>query len=337
MSVSNGKATGIGCGVLAVFTVGGFVVGSLAGATNSTNAGQVAVVRNGGWFGGHNIRGTMKSGSSVQWVGLWTEVHKYPAQERYYTISATPGAGDKTGVDVANDPSSDGILMGIEGTFFFTLNQDPDTLKAFDNKFGTRTYKDADGKFRTAYDGDQGWSGYLDQVLRPVIDGALRQAIGNVPCYKLVSSCALVANGAQAATTASVTTGTPVTPGGVDLSKVQDDVNKALDDGMKATLGGEFFTNVHFTFAKAELPANVQDAVNKAQAEYANVAASQAKVLQAQADAQANETRQKGYNACPVCGQIDINKSIPGTITVWAPGANTTVPLTNGSGPLVTK
>lgn len=332
MSKSSTKAAAISGAVAFTFVVVG---SALSTATDSTNAGQVAVVRNGGWFGGHGIRGTIKQASSVQWVGLWAEVHKYPAQERQYTITADATGGDKSGVDIAQDPSSDGILMGIQGTFFFTLNQDPDTLKAFDNKFGTRTYKDADGKFRTAYDGDAGWSGYLDNVLRPVIDTALRQAIGNVPCAKLVSSCALVQNGVSIATTAT-NTGAPVV-GSVDLATVQDDVNKALNDGMKATLGGEFFTNVHFTFTKAELPANVQSAVNNAQAEYANVAASQAKVQQAKADALANETKQQGYNACPVCGEIDILKALPNNITVFAPGASSGLPLTNGSGPLVTK
>jgi hypothetical protein len=57
-------------------------------------------------------------------------------------------------------------------------------------------------------------------------------------------------------------------------------------------------------------------------AKFASVSQSQAKVKQAQADAQANEARQKGYNACPACQQIDILKALPQGITVYAPGSS---------------
>jgi hypothetical protein len=70
----------------------------------------------------------------------------------------------------------------------------------------------------------------------------------------------------------------------------------------------------------------VQDAVNKAQAAYAAVSEAQARVVQAQAEADANKKRQEGYNACPTCSQIDIVKALPPGLTTYAPGANTAIP-----------
>lgn len=320
---------GQGCAVAAV--AGAVVVGLIFGisaltAFDSTDAGHVAVVRNGGPFAGHNIRQTMGTGQGATWVGIWTDTHKYPAQQRFYTITSDPKRGDRAGVDIVSVPSSDGVMMGLEGTFYFTLNTDPKVLKDFDNKYGTRTYTGQDGKTKSAYDGDEGWNDFLDQIARPVFDNDLRQVIGQFHCDELVSSCALVQNGNQ---TANATGGVPT--GNVNIAKVQDAVNQSMKTDLNATLGGEYLTNIHFALNKVTLPPNVQDAVDKAQAAYAAVSESQAKVAQAMADAKANETRQQGYNACPTCAQIDELKALPSGVTVFAPGAGTGLPLTGAA------
>jgi len=112
---------------------------------DKTDGGQIAVVRNGGPFDNNNIRQVIQPASSLTWTGWWSSTHKYPAQQRFYTITADPNAGDKTGVDVEQIPTSDGVEVGIQGTVYFTLNRDPATLKSFDNKYGTRTYKVTSG------------------------------------------------------------------------------------------------------------------------------------------------------------------------------------------------
>lgn len=313
-----GRLVGLGCAVIAAGVaaiVGGL---SLLNAVDSTDAGSVGVVRNGGWLSNKNIRQVMPPGSGQTWVGLWTSTHKYPAQQRFYTITSRANAGDRPGVDVVNTPSSDGVDMGIEGTVYFQLNLDPKTLRQFDDKFGTRTFTTSDGKTFHAYDGDAGWSAFLDQVIRPVLDNDLRQQVAGFKCAELVSSCALVQNTSQ---------GQPQTAAAVgqanngNIAAVQNAINTSLAQDLTSTLGGQYLTGLRFNLVRVTLPANVQDAVNKAQAAYAAVSESQAKVAQAKADADANAERERGYQNCPACAEIDTLKAIPPNVTTFAPGA----------------
>jgi uncharacterized membrane protein YqiK len=297
------------------------------GGLAKTSGGEVAVVRNGGWFDNNQVRQVIQPGSGVTWIGFWSNMHRYPSQQRFYTITSRNNGGERTGVDVVNVPSSDGVSMGIEGTFYFALNLDENTLRQFDDKFGTRQFRGADGTMRNAWDGDEGWSSFLDQIIRPVIDNDLRQEVNNFRCAELVSSCALVQN-----QTAGGQVAPPVNVNGQannsNIAKVQDAVNRSFAQDIKNTLGGEFLTSIHFNLSKVTLPDSVQKAVDDAQAAYAKVSEAQARVVQAQADADANKKRQEGYNACPACAQIDIMKAIPPNVTVYAPGTAATVPLT---------
>ena len=147
-----------------------------------TPGGVVAVVRNGGPLDNNRIRQVIQPASSRVYSGLFSTVHEYPAQQRFYTITSDSTRGDRTGVDVELDPTKDGVQVGIEGTVYFTLNTDPAVLSDFDNKYGTRTYRGQDNKVRHAYDGDDGWDSFLDQIVRPVISNDLRQQIGDSRC-----------------------------------------------------------------------------------------------------------------------------------------------------------
>jgi regulator of protease activity HflC (stomatin/prohibitin superfamily) len=291
---------------------------------DKTSGGEVGVVRNGGPLDDNRIRQIIQPASGVVWTGMYSTMHRYPAQQRFYTITADSRRGDRTGIDVVNTPSSDGVEMGIEGTIYFTLNLDPKALRAFDDKFGTRQFRGLDGTLRYAYEGDEGWSTFLDAIVRPVIDNDLRIQINNFRCAELISSCALVQNRNVTGTTAPVANGNQ---NNTNIAKVQDAVNSSLPGDLKDMLGGEFFEGIRFNLAKITLPQAVQDAVNKAQAAYAAVSEAQAKVAQAQAEAAANRKRQDGYNACPACAQIDIIKALPPGVTTYAPGAGTSVPL----------
>ncbi|WP_211241385.1 SPFH domain-containing protein [Pseudonocardia spinosispora] len=286
-----------------------------------TDGGEIAVVRNGGFFDDNSIRDVIDPSSGLVYIGLWSNVHKYPAQQRFFTLTSNQGAGGRLGVDVISVPSKDGVQMGIEGTFYFRLTRNHTTLRAFDDGYGTRQFLGQDNEMLYAYDGEQGWANFLDQIVRPVIENALRQQMGNVRCADLVSSCALVQNQG----------GVPVDPNApsnsANIAKVQDEVNRQFLDDLKSTLGGAFFEDVRFNLSRVTLPPSVQEAVDKAQSAFAAVSESQARIQQALADAQANRNRQEGYNACPACAQIDIIRSLPQGVTVYAPGANTAVPL----------
>src|SRR5690242_19425131 len=97
------------------------LIGGLGGL-ESTGGGEVAVVRDGGPLDDNQVRQVIDPGSGLTWTGLWSSTHLYPAQQRFYTITADPKRATTLGVDVVTVPSSDGVNLGIEGTLYFTLN-----------------------------------------------------------------------------------------------------------------------------------------------------------------------------------------------------------------------
>jgi regulator of protease activity HflC (stomatin/prohibitin superfamily) len=309
---------GLGAVAVAFFVVGLILLIGLFSGLTKTSGGEVAVVRNGGPFDNHRIRQLIQPASGLTWIGWWSSVHKYPAQQRFYTITADAGRGERPGVDVVHTPTSDGVNVGIEGTIYFTLNLDPRALRAFDDKFGTRKFRGLDGALRYPYNGDDGWSGFLDQIVRPVIDNDLREQINTFRCAELVSSCALVQN-------AGSTTGTPKGLGGQsnngNIAKVQQAINSSLGVDLRQTLGGDFFTGIRFNLVRITLPAKLQGAVDDAQAAFAQVTQAQGRVQSAKADAEANRIRQRGYRDCPACARIDELKAIPPSVQTYAPGA----------------
>lgn len=315
--ISPGKAAiglfgGLAVGIAAIWGL------SAAMSFESTSAGQVAVVRDGGPFAGKNIKQVIPPGHGATYVGIWSTVHFYPSTQSSYTITDNPNEGDQPGVDVISVPSLDGVQMGIQGTLYFTLNTDPAVMKEFDNKFGTRSYTYG-GESGNAYDGSKGFGIFENQIVRPVINNAVRQAIATKRCSDLLASCALVQNTGQNVDLSKVPNGN------VNINDVQQAIDTALQNDINATLGGDYFTGIRFTLNKVDVPPNVQEAINQAQTAFANVSKSQAAIAAAQADAKANETRQQGYNACPICAQIDLMKAIPDHITTWAPGAGVTI------------
>jgi hypothetical protein len=310
---------------LALVVVGWPTLSALFGGFERTSGGEIAVVRNGGFFDNNRIRQVIDPGSGRVWIGLYSKAHMYPAQQRFYTITSDAEKGEESGVDVVTVPSADGVNMGIEGTLYFTLNLDHAVLKSFDDKYGTRKFRSVSGDTYYPWDGDPGWSAFLDQVVRPVIDNDLRSQINSFRCAELVSSCALVQNASGPVRTAN---GVAQSNNG-NIAKVQNAINTSLAADLESTLGGEFVTNIHFNLVRVTLPTRVQDAVDRAQAAFAQVSEAQAKVATAKAEALANKARQDGYNKCPTCARIEELKALPQGITVYAPG--------NPNGPLLPK
>lgn len=286
------------------------------GAFNNVDAGHIAVLRNGGVFSDSNVRGFLDPASSLTYTGIWSTEHVYPAQQRTYTISANATQGDKVGVDVMQTPSSDGVEMGIQGTLYYSLNLDHTVLGQFDNKYGTRSYTENGDSFH-AYDGDQGWSAFIDVAVRPILNNDLREQIAKVSCAELDAACALVQNSTQVAASKLPTAGT----NNGNIAAVQNAINASLQSDINGQLGGNYLTGLRFNISQVSLPGNVQDAVNNAQAAYAQVSQQQALVQQAQLQAQANAAKQQGYNACPTCQVIDELKALPPNLTTYAPGA----------------
>ncbi len=293
-----------------------------------TNGGEIAVIRNGGPFDDNKIRQVVRPASSRTWTGMFSSAHRYPAQERLYTISAD-GNGDRPGVDVVKTPTSDGVDVGIEGTIFFTLNQDEAVLEQFDDSYGTRTFTGLDGERYYPWQGDEGWVAFLDQVVRPVINNDLRVQVNNFKCVELISTCALVQNASLQAGQAPTGSAAPLPGGGqalgsvnnVNIARVQEAVNVSLAQNLSSMLQGDYLVDIRFNLARVTLSPEVQGAVDKAQAAFGQITEAQARVASAEADARANQARQRGYQDCPSCAQIDMLKAIPPSVTTFAPGS----------------
>jgi predicted outer membrane repeat protein len=340
MSMSfRGNRSGVsGGGILAgllALAVAAVVVANvigLAGSGGSSDGGHVTVVRNGGLFDDTSIYKILQPNSGLQYEGQWSTEHPYPVGQRNFVVSGAPGADSN---EVINVQTKDGVLIGIEGTFFFQLNTDEAVLREFDDKFGTRTYDIGNNQRDYAWNSDEGWKAFLNFTIGNFVQNSLREAVGNVSCPDLVPSCVL----AQARSTAN---GQPPVindgNGNQTISNVQDAVTKALQNDIKSHLGNDYFTNINFVMSKPTLPPNIQDAINTAQAAFTASAAATAKQQAdnieaqtrkqvAQTNAEANAITQQGYANCPVCAQIDLTKALPQSITVYAPGNGSSIAI----------
>ena len=301
-------------GILVVLAFVLVVIASLGhGPTTKPEAGQIGVIRNGGPFDNRNIRGVVKSGSGLTWSGLYSTTHYYPvgSQQRFIKISDE----SESDAPLITVPTKDGVEVTIQGTFYLNtvFDNSPGGLEAmrdFDTQFSTRTFGNAD---LHPYDGRQGFSAFLNANVIPSVRGNLRQVVGGIYCYQLVSSCALVQNQTAENQQRSESNNTTI-----------KEIEKTVQDGLKvdltATLGETYFTNVKFSLTSVTLPQQVQTAIESAQASFALVSKADAEKRAAKIQAQANLEKQRGYNSCRACAQQDILKAIPSTVTTYAPG-----------------
>ncbi|HOY80549.1 MAG TPA: SPFH domain-containing protein [Rhodoglobus sp.] len=289
---------------------------------NKADGGEVIVVRNGGLFDDNQFREIVTTADGLTSTGWWSQIHRYPTTQRYFKVG--PGGDSNEQINV---PTKDGVQVGIEGTFYFELNQDPAVLQAFDDAYGTRTFPNAQGEQVAAWDvGEDGWSAFLSATMGNLVQNVLRQEIGKVTCPELVASCILAQNAptGNQATTVQVDQNAPDL-GNNTLTTIQDGVNKTFAVDVEKQLGLPLFTNISFAASKVTLPDNVQNAINVAQQSVADangrVASAQAGQAEATALAAQNAAKQQGYDACPACAEIDRLKALPQGITVYAPGS----------------
>ncbi|HEY5445478.1 MAG TPA: SPFH domain-containing protein [Pyrinomonadaceae bacterium] len=319
---------------LAVLLLGLVAATTLTGCASTPNSGEVGVVRNGkawynpfDWLDNHKIRGIVPNGNGNTWVGMGSSVHYYPVntQQRFFTLQSCVSDGELTPCKGADStaitvPTADGVEVTLSGQFLFNTAFDgtargDSLVKDFDTQYSTRKFGS-----KHPYEGTEGWSNWLAAIVEPTIVNNMRQVVSGLSCAELVSSCALVQNGGQQASQKAA----DLANGKVNqnnVQRVQDAVVKSLQADLKGNLGNDYFQNIRFNLTTVRLPNQVQDSIDKAQSAFAQVSQSQARVQQAKADAAANEERQKGYEKCPACAQIDTLKAIPSNVTTFAPGA----------------
>jgi regulator of protease activity HflC (stomatin/prohibitin superfamily) len=300
-----------GAGVLAL--IGLVVLGGWLFAFKGVPPGEVCVIQEGGPFDGRQVKNVRQPGSGVANIGIWNSQRCFPSTERNYIISANPGEGDRGNVDFVEVPTLDAVNVRIEGQALFRLTTDPAALKSFYTKFGVRTF---DGLH--PYESDQGWSNFLAIQVRPVIDNALREAIGQYRCVQLNNTCQYVQNPDQA-----VTGDVQEVNNSQQLAKAQVTIERTLSQDLNSTLGGPFFTNIRFRLRGIKLEPQVQREVTSAQAKRARVAAARLDALAnlerargrrrvASEDALAIRIKAKSYRSNPAQAQIDKIKAFCG-------------------------
>jgi regulator of protease activity HflC (stomatin/prohibitin superfamily) len=260
--------------------------------------GYVGVVRNGGPLDDRNIRQILMPGQPLTWTGLFSESpHEYPSVRALRQIRVT----STTPADTVSVPTRDGVQIGIEGVAYFRFvgESDLNLLRRFDLTIGTRRFTG-----RYAWEGDDGFAGMVDAVVRPVLVNNLRREIGSFPCADLVASCSLVRH--------TTFTRDPNTT----IETIQDHINAALERDLVRTLGVPFFKGFRFRLVSITLPGNVQAAVDAAQAQFAGISGARAQLRQARYQAKRNELLGNSYNVSPALAKIDAIKAAPSGATV---------------------
>ena len=303
--IVGGAVAGLVALIVAAFV---FVVAA-SGGFDRPDAGKISVIRNGGPLDDRAIREVLPPGAGNSWIGLLSTEHEYPsnAVQRFYTITAE-GQGDRPGVDVVRTQTSDGFLVGLEGTFFFTTGFDgsragQQLVARFDDQFGVRTFAlPGTGERRHPWEGEDGWAAFLDQIVRPIIDNQIRTAMLRFRCEELISSCALVARqGGRAA--GVIEAGQE---NNANLQRIEEEVVRGVIDEVNRTLGAEYLTNWRFELVRPTLPDEIQASINRAQSAFARITEARAEAERAKAQRQAAQTLAAVYERSPALAQIQM-------------------------------
>jgi regulator of protease activity HflC (stomatin/prohibitin superfamily) len=323
-----GALIGIGLigGGIALLVCGLIVLSGFA----RTGPNEVGVVYNGGPLDKKTQRQILPPAAGLTWTGwLSQDPRLYPSEgsPRRYIITSDPARGDRGNVDVVRVPTADGIDVGLEAKISFTtaftgLAGDA-LVRSFDARYGNRTYAaPGTGERLHPWEGDDGFAAFLDVEFRPVLDNALRETIGTFRCEELVSSCALVGQSRRVDLNTNAGQKT-----NANLLKVQDAIATSLAQDLNRNLGGAYFRGVQVIVSGVRLPQRVQQAVDEAQAQFAEVNKAKADLQKARIRKQVNDTLGRSYESCPACAQIDALKSIPANVTAISLGGNGTIAL----------
>jgi regulator of protease activity HflC (stomatin/prohibitin superfamily) len=227
---------------------------------------------------------------------------------RTYTVTGDPKRANRTGVDVVTVPTKDGVQVGLEATVFvrFVGESNLTVLNQFEFSYGNRRFPAADGRLLHPWEGDEGFSAWLDNFFRPVLDYNLRREIGTFECAELVASCSLVSRGSPYAT------GVPV----ADSALIATRISAALEEDLTRTIGQPYFSDIRMRISRVTLPKDVQAAINEAQAAFAGVNTARAELKQSEYRAARNRRIGESLNESPGLATIEAMRAIPKGSTV---------------------
>ncbi len=304
-----GAAGVAGAGAVALVIAAIAVLGSFKAVAPS----DVCVVQEGGPLDGRGIAQVRQPSGGVKFIGIFNSQRCFPATQRNYVISPLRAHREQgQTLSFFETPSSDAVQVRIEGQALFRFNTDPEAVKAFYTKYGVRTF---DGVH--PYEGSEGWSAFLAVQFRPVLDNALREAIGKYRCVQLNNTCAYVQNAADANGKVRVNR-----DNSQNLTKVQDEIGSTLEADLASTLGGRYFVDVQFRLVQVRFDDEVQQSITAATAARADVATKRLVAQQtvetakgerraAQQKARAIRSTRLAYRENPSQARIDAIRALP--------------------------
>jgi regulator of protease activity HflC (stomatin/prohibitin superfamily) len=310
-------AIGIGVLIFAVVSLGGF---------KSVPPGEICVVQEGGPLDGRGVKDVRQPSSGVTFIGAFNSQRCFPATERNYVLSADPTQSDREAVDFFETPTRDAVQVRIEGQALFRLTTDERAVEQFYRRFGVRTFNGLH-----PYDDNEGWIAFLNVQFRPILENALREAIGQYRCVELNNTCAYVQDAERAAS------------GQVDdadnvqnLAEVQAEIADTLQRDLDDTLGGKFFEGIRFRLVQVRFDPELQRSIVAATAARADVATKRLEAQQrvetaigdrrvAEQKARAIRATRIAYRDNPSQARIDAIRALPQELQALGGNLNTLV------------
>lgn len=283
-----------------------------AGSFKSVPPGEICVVQEGGPLDGRGVKEVRQPSSGVAFIGAFNSQRCFPATERNYVLSADPNQSDREAVDFFETPSKDAVQVRIEGQALFRLSTKEDVVETFYRRFGVRTFNGMH-----PYDGNDGWTAFLNVQFRPILENALREAIGQYRCVELNNTCAYVQD-PNAAAQGEVETADNVQ----NLAEVQTKIAETFQADLNDTLGGPFFEGIRFRLVQVRFDPELQQSIVRATAARADVATKRLEAQQkvetaigdrrvAEQKARAIRATRNAYRDNPSQARIDGIRALP--------------------------
>lgn len=295
-------------------------------AFRSVQPGEICVVQEGGPFDGRGVKEVRQPSSGVEFIGPFNSQRCFPATERNYVLSADPEQADREAVDFFETPSRDAVQVRIEGQALFRLSTEAEAVEQFYRRFGVRTFNGLH-----PYDGNDGWVAFLNVQFRPILENALREAIGRYRCVELNNTCAYVQD-PNAAAQGRVEQADNVQ----NLAEVQTEIGETLQRDLNDTLGGRFFEGIRFRLVQVRFDPELQKSIVRATAARADVATkrleAQQRVETAIGDRRVAEQKARGIRATrsayrdnPAQARIDGIRALPENLQALGGNLNSIV------------
>jgi regulator of protease activity HflC (stomatin/prohibitin superfamily) len=300
-------ALAVGVGIIALI-----VLATTVGGFKSVPPGEICVIQEGGPLDGRGVKEVRQPSSGVSFIGAFNSQRCFPATERNYVLSADPNQSDREAVDFFETPSKDAVQVRIEGQALFRLSTKEDVVETFYRRFGVRTFNGMH-----PYDGNDGWTAFLNVQFRPILENALREAIGQYRCVELNNTCAYVQE-PNAVAEGKVETADNVQ----NLAEVQTKIAETFQADLNDTLGGPFFEGIRFRLVQVRFDPELQQSIVRATAARADVATKRLEAQQkvetaigdrrvAEQKARAIRATRSAYRDNPSQARIDGIRALP--------------------------